>query len=153
MAQFGWETYIERQIREAMENGEFTNLHGEGHPLDLEENLFEDQEKWTAHHLLKSNGFTLPWISRRNEILAAIEQAKVPLHRTHALFLERKDFRESDRYAGAMWLRAQDNYRERVAQINKEIDDYNLMAPFAGVRMNLLNPDREIRRLAESQAS
>ncbi|MGH8991056.1 MAG: DUF1992 domain-containing protein [Acidimicrobiia bacterium] len=31
--EFGWESWVERQIREAMERGEFDNLPGQGKPI------------------------------------------------------------------------------------------------------------------------
>lgn len=37
-----WGNIAERKIREAMAEGAFDNLKGKGHPLDLEENPFED---------------------------------------------------------------------------------------------------------------
>ena len=34
----GWESLIDKKIREAMERGEFDNLTGKGEPIDLSEN-------------------------------------------------------------------------------------------------------------------
>ena len=51
-----WETYVDRQIREAQERGEFDNLAGAGRPLaDLEE--FRD-ESWWIRRKLKDENFT-----------------------------------------------------------------------------------------------
>jgi hypothetical protein len=44
---------VEKQIREAMEAGEFDNLPGKGQPIDLTENPFEDPDLRMAHHLLR----------------------------------------------------------------------------------------------------
>ena len=55
----------EDQIRRAMEEGKFDDLPGEGKPLRLENDPFEDPEWRMAHHVLRNGGFTLPWIEAK----------------------------------------------------------------------------------------
>lgn len=58
-----WHFIAERKIREAMEEGAFEQLEGEGRPLDLEVNPFEDPSLRMAHRLLRNNGFA-PGVDR-----------------------------------------------------------------------------------------
>ncbi len=53
------ESLTEKNIREAIEKGEFDNLPGKGQPLDLSENPFEDPDLRTVHRLLR-NAVSLP---------------------------------------------------------------------------------------------
>ncbi len=73
---------IEEQIRRAMQEGKFDDLPGQGKPLRLEENPFEDPDMRMANHLLRSAGFTLPWIEKKREIEALSGQARRSLRQS-----------------------------------------------------------------------
>ncbi|GAB4148299.1 MAG: hypothetical protein Fur0021_07960 [Candidatus Promineifilaceae bacterium] len=153
MGNIDWEGFIEKRIREAIDNGEFSNLRGEGRPFDeMAENPFEDPDQRLAFHLLKSNGFTLPWIARRQEILIQVERAGIPLKRSWELHQQRLRFRPNDPQAEANWQRALSQFAQRLAEINKQIDDYNLMVPADAFRLLTLYPEREVARLQQQAA-
>ena len=59
---------IEQRIQQAQEDGLFDNLPGAGKPLPLDDDALVPAEDRTGYRLLKSNGFTLPWIAARQEI-------------------------------------------------------------------------------------
>lgn len=108
-----WNLIAERKIREAMEEGAFDQLAGKGEPLGLQENPFEDSSLRMAHRLLKNNGFVPAWIEESREIEA-----------------------ESQR------LRAQtevsiDDFRSRVATLNRRILAFNLKAPVLSLHKRL----------------
>jgi hypothetical protein len=82
-----WETLIERQIREAMEEGRFDDLPHQGEPLPNDDNPMAGE--WAlAFHMLKNAGVAPPWIAadkevrellaRRDEILAHAAAGPVP---------------------------------------------------------------------------
>ena len=76
-ASVSWETWIEAQIREARERGEFENLPGYGKPLaNLDGN---HDEMWWIRNWLKRNdiGFTPPSIALRKaaeDLLGSLEE-------------------------------------------------------------------------------
>jgi hypothetical protein len=78
-----------------------------------------------------------------------LERAKVPLQKTYALYLDRIGFRPNDQMAIHMWNRAKEDYRGRIAGINKQINDYNLMVPSDGFRMMNVYADIEIRKIEQ----
>lgn len=148
MGYTGWESFIDKKIREAMENGEFDNLQGEGKPLqDLEDNLFEDADKRLAHHLLKNSGFTLPWIQMRQQIMEDMERVAIPAKRVWSAVKHRLAFNPHDQQAKSYWQRSVAEFRERVAAINKQIDDYNLLVPADAFRMMPLVFERELTKI------
>jgi hypothetical protein len=151
MASVNWGSFIDKKIQEAMDDGEFDDLKGMGKPLRLDENMFEEEGKWAAHHLLKEHGFTLPWIAKKKEIETALARAATPLEKTYTLYLDRIGFRPNDQTAIHMWNRAQDEYRGRIAGINQQINDYNLMVPSDSFRMLNVYPDIEIRKLTSQK--
>jgi len=100
-----WHFIAERKIREGMEEGAFDQLEGAGKPLDLTENPFEDPSDRMAHRLLKNNGFAPDWIEEAREIEA-----------------------ESRRLRAAGQA-SSDDFRSRVAALNRRIFAFNLKAP------------------------
>jgi DnaJ-like protein len=100
-----WHFIAERKIREAMEEGAFDHLEGAGKPLDLSENPFEDPSQRMAHRLLKNNGFAPEWIEEAKEIGAESRRLR--------------DQGESSR----------EDYRNRIAALNRRILAFNLKAP------------------------
>jgi DnaJ family protein C protein 28 len=134
---------IEEQIRKAMEEGKFNNLPGKGKPLRLEENPLEDPDWRIAYHVLRSGGFTLPWIETRQEIERGLAVARQGLKRSW-------DWREKALSAGGLtpsieaeWRRARELFAAQIAAINKQIFSYNLETPASRFQMRALNPERE----------
>ena len=70
----GWETWIERQIREAAERGEFDDLPGAGEPIP---DLDKPDEMWWVKRKLQSEGLTYqpPSVALRKEAHDALEAA------------------------------------------------------------------------------
>jgi len=98
-----WRFIAERKIREAMQDGAFEHLEGTGKPLNLEENPFEDPSDRLANRILKNNGFAPEWIEEAKEIEAESRRL-----RTQG---------------------AREDYRDRVAALNRPIAVFNLKAP------------------------
>ncbi len=59
----------ERRILEAIENGEFENLEGQGKPLQLEDEAFIPDDLRMAYRFLKNAGFVPPEIESRKELI------------------------------------------------------------------------------------
>jgi Domain of unknown function (DUF1992) len=102
-----WRRVAERKIEEAMAEGAFEGLAGEGQPLRIEEDPFEDPSLRMAHRLLKNNGFAPAFIEELKEIDAEAEIVRAELRR---------------KAAGA---------RERARALNRRIEIFNLKAPAA----------------------
>jgi len=65
------ETLLDRQIREAVEEGRFDNLPHQGQPLPKDENPYA-AEWGLAFHVLKNAGFAPPWIEADKEARALL---------------------------------------------------------------------------------
>src|ERR1700745_3798933 len=100
-----FESSVEKQIREAMEKGEFDNLAGKGRPVDLSENPYEDPDWRTAHRLLRNAGFAPAWIEERKDIDAALVAARARLS-TAWLILENARGTANEIPATARWENA-----------------------------------------------
>jgi hypothetical protein len=71
----GWESWIDRQVREATERGEFDDLPGAGQPIPNLDKPFD--ELWWVKAKLRDEGLTYmsPSVALRKEAHAAREAA------------------------------------------------------------------------------
>ena len=110
----------ERKIQEAMEEGAFENLSGQGQPLPLEDEPFEDPSLRMAHRLLRNNGFAPAWIEEGKDLDAAIAR------------LREDRARERITEVG---------FRRQAAELNRRIFAFNLKAPAASVHKRAIDLD------------
>ena len=144
---------VEEHIRRAMEEGKFEDLPGKGKPLDLDENPLEDPDWRLAHQMLRSSGYTLPWIEISREIEKEIDTATQSLARTWA-------WRQTSHTSGEIaeevefeWQQAVARFREQITTLNERIFSYNMGVPAERFQKPILNVDREINRLTSETLS
>jgi DnaJ family protein C protein 28 len=140
---------IDEIIRRAMQDGKFDDLPGKGKPLQLDQDAHEDPEWRAAYHILKTSGFTLPWIESLREIESQLEQARGDLARSWNWCQECPD----NPYLDVDWARAVETFRSQIGIINKKIRNYNLEVPSERFQRPVVDPDREIERLTNSPDS
>lgn len=131
---------IDDSIRQAMQAGKFDDLSGKGKPLRLDDDAHVDPEWRLAYHVLKENGFSLPWIELRREIEVEIDTARAGLR----LAWERKRVNPA---ADIEWQRARQEFSRQVERINRRIRDHNLQVPTLQVQMKTVNLENEIADL------
>jgi len=144
-----WESLIDRKIREAMEQGEFDNLAGKGEPIDLSENPFEDPDWRTAHRLLRNAGFAPAWIEERKDIDAELVVARAGLARAW-LVVQNARHTEHERSATVRWEKAVDSFRNKVNELNRRINAWNLKVPGVGFQRKRIDTEQEIERIQSS---
>lgn len=138
-------TDIEEHIRRAIEEGKFKDLPGEGKPLQLDDNPYENPEWRLAHHILRSSGFTLPWIERRREIENELEAALAVLQRARGWQESIASQGTSGLDLEAEWQQAVADFYRVVEGINKKILAYNLEAPSEQFHLRTINAQAELQ--------
>ena len=135
-----FENAVEKQIREAMERGEFDHLKNQGKPLNLarDPNVPEDWE--LAFHVLKNAGYAPDWIETRARVESEREKLFAPLKR----YLE--NLPASDAERARMQNKIIQQFRAGAAELNKLIDTYNLQAPTPQVHLHRIRVDYEIEK-------
>jgi Domain of unknown function (DUF1992) len=128
-----WESLIDRQIREAMERGEFDDLPHQGAPLPLEDDRLAG-DRAMAFRMLREAGFAPPWIEADKEV-------RTLLARRDTLLQRARTTRAVDRSR----LRA--GYERLVRDINVAIERLNNEAPTERQQRVSLDPDAESQRL------
>ena len=138
-----WESLVDRLIRESMERGEFDDLPGSGEPIDLAENPFEDPDLRTAHRLLRNAGFAPAWIEERKDIEATFRIALDVLTRARRLYSRE----------GPQWIRAVEEFRHAMAELNHRIQLYNLKSPASLFHRKVIDIEQVIRDIESRQMS
>ena len=150
---------VEEHIRRAIEQGKFDDLPGKGRPADLNENPLADQDWRLAFHMLKSAGYSLPWIEQLQELDAEIEAARAELRRgwewrSQALQSDTAgsgtdQARLAPAAVEAEWQRLVQVFKERIESINKHITDINLQVPLEMLQRSKLNSDKEVEYVTQ----
>ena len=112
-----WESLIERQIREAAEEGQFDDLPHHGQPLPNDDN--PHAADWgLAFHVLKNAGYAPPWIEADKEVRAL-------LAKRDAIFERAADAGRSE----IAVRRDRAALEDLVAEVNAAIARVNVDAP------------------------
>ena len=145
---------IEDLINKAIQDGHFDDLPGKGKPLRLDDNPLADPEWRLAHHMIKSSGYTLPWIGLRQEILDGRTTARETLARAWSwrqsalgaarLQAGRIENQIAIDQVEAEWQRALAQFTAQVGALNKKITDYNLVAPSDRFQLFPINLENEV---------
>jgi hypothetical protein len=114
---------IEDQIQKAQQDGKFDNLRGQGKP-------FTHLDTDALEQLVKEQGFRPHFVELDAEIRAKIEIARQAVRRTYEWVRQARGGGSVDRYyAQDEWRKALRIFDERLAEINKLIQTFNLELP------------------------
>ena len=144
---------VEKIIRRAMQDGKFDDLPGKGKPLQLDQNPHEDPEWRAAHYILKTGGFSLPWIESLNEIETNLLNARSELTQAWRWRKGANGDQIESQLFERQWERSVDTFQEQIESINKQIRSFNLEVPNVRFQLLLLNADQEIERITGSPQS
>jgi hypothetical protein len=123
-----WESLVERQIREAEDEGKFDDLPHQGRPLPLEDDSAAGD--WAlAYKMLKDAGAAPPWIEADKAVRVLMDQRARQLD-------------AAARTSAFSWPRARAAYADLVDELNDAIARVNAEAP----------TDRQHRRPLDREA-
>lgn len=145
---------VDRLIDEAQQEGKFDNLPGSGKPLRLNKNPYAEEQA-LAFELLQNNNYTLPWIAKRNEILAKIDAFRAGLQqawRRHQRRLSATPPQTERALLRDEWAQMVAKHAAAVKKLNKEIADLNLTVPAERLELLKLNLERELRRVGAGRS-
>jgi DnaJ family protein C protein 28 len=138
---------IEDIILRAMEEGAFDDLPGKGKPLQLDENPHQDPEWRAAYHILRSSGFTLPWIETLRGIEKELQEARACLARSWEWYQTELGKNLEPNHLMTEWDRSIKTFHEQITALNKQIRSYNLQVPNERFQLQLINVEHEIDRI------
>jgi DnaJ family protein C protein 28 len=150
---------IEQLIRDAQAQGKFDNLPGRGKPLDLNDDPNESGEMWAANRLVKKHGFRPDWLEEDVALRERLETARQALRRSRDWRHQQLsalgsradvDARQHQAWVADEWARAQAQFRDTLAQINKSIVTLNLKMPLERLQWRKLDVEAELQKALES---
>jgi len=134
------ESAIDKQIREAMERGDFDNLRGKGKPLNLARDPNVPQDWELAFSILKNAGYAPDWIETLKLVRAAQDKLFAPFQR----FLAHPPANEKERVR--LQKKLVEEFRAQAAELNRLIDTFNLKAPTPQVHLRRIRIEHEIEK-------
>jgi len=145
--------YVEEQIREAQERGDFSNLPGAGKPLNLDDESYAG-DKAMGYHILKSNGLAPAEIELAKEIRTERERAEAKLkkvkHQGKILRARRvPPFASERRIFNNSVEKAASEYERTLRELNRKILTLNLTAP-AAMHQPLLEVEQLVQEFRAS---
>lgn len=145
--------YIDEQIHEAMERGEFDNLQGFGKPLNLTGNPYAG-DKAMGYNLLKSNGYAPAEVELAKEIRTELECMEAELdklrQRGRTMRMRRvPPFPSEKRAFNAAVEKAATAYERQLRELNRKILTLNLTAP-APMHQPLLEVAKLLQQFRQS---
>jgi hypothetical protein len=130
------ETLIERQIREAMEDGQFDGLPYQGERLPIQDDSAAGD--WAlAFRMLRNAGVSPPWIAADKEVRQLLEARE-------------RLFERARRVGPTSAPRLRDELERLVADINRAIERVNAEAPTDRQHRRPLDRVAELARLDEA---
>jgi hypothetical protein len=132
-----WESIVERQIREAMEEGRFDELPYHGEPLPVDDDTTAG-ERALGFRVLRNAGVAPPWIEADKEVRALLADRDALLGRAAGADVERS--------------RRRRELEGIVVAANRAIERLNSEAPTERQHRRLLDLDEERARLEDAFA-
>jgi len=124
-----WGDFIEQQIREAMDRGDFDNLPGRGKPQEFAQ-PHGDPSLEMANKIVRDAGFAPAWLDLEKEIEHQQQEAeKAVLRSWRWRETNSGDAIEDPRWVEAEWRKARELFEQRLEAINARILSYNLLLP------------------------
>ncbi len=129
MADLNWESWVEKLIRQAQEEGRFDHLEGQGKPLNLGPDD-PDPAQALVNKLLHDQGFVPAWLELEQHIGTEIKAARTAILRSYhwcqAAWAQPGADRERVKDE---WERALADFGRKIEEINGLILNHNLELP------------------------
>ncbi|XP_053561935.1 dnaJ homolog subfamily C member 28 [Bombina bombina] len=136
------ERLVEDLIQESMAKGDFDNLSGKGKPLQKFSHCPHiDPMTHNLNRILIDNGYQPEWILLQKEIRETIEKLRNEVLASRKKLGDPLTPRKKEQ-----WQEKCEDLREDITQLNKRINDFNLVVPLLNIQMVHFNVDKEIAR-------
>jgi len=125
---------IEEKLKQAREEGHFDHLPKRGR-LEFEDDSDVPEDERLAYHLMKNNGYAPDWIEDDKTLRRKLHDARRLLARAWADYNRKRQQPElmsndrTRRHIEWDWRTARDKFEGMVADINKDVFNFNLRAP------------------------
>ncbi|XP_060090286.1 dnaJ homolog subfamily C member 28 [Heteronotia binoei] len=139
------ERLVEDLIQESMAKGDFDNLSGRGKPLrKFSDCPHIDPMTHNLNRILIDNGYQPEWILMQKEIRETIEKLRKDLIASRNKLGEPMTLDKTKH-----WNEVCEQFTENIKELNRRINDFNLIVPILSRQMVHFNTNKEIARAVE----
>lgn len=140
---------VEDMILASMASGQFRNLKGAGKPLPADTtNPYVDGTEQKVNRILRDNGFCPAWILKESEVRTLVQTLR---HRLRLGLARRMSAEGEFRFDADAQLEAEP-FAKELNEVNRLINDYNLIAPSMSRQLMPLSWPRELDKARASLA-
>ncbi|GLH01598.1 Uncharacterized protein GBIM_07701 [Gryllus bimaculatus] len=141
------ERLVEDLIQESMARGDFNNLSGSGKPLKRQNiNPYVDFVTHKMNEVLIDNGFVPEWITLQKDVTQEINNLRDLLAQKRTL-LGPEPLTSKEK---SIWEKELKNIHERVVQLNRKINSFNLQVPLLNKQMIFFQLEQEAANILKS---
>ncbi len=145
-----WQSAVEKAIQQALDEGQLTNLPGEGQPLNLNDNPHTPDDLKMAYKLLKDNDLAPDWMQMGRELEDRQGQMRQRLRRAVETYEAAQTDALKRAQAEAAWRQAQTKLAADAERYNREVTTYNLKTPPGIAKRPYFDLSAEIRRARQA---
>lgn len=141
------ERLVEDLIQDSMAKGEFDDLPGMGKPLPPKTAYcpYVDSATHNLNEVLVNNGYAPEWIQLEKDIRNMLSEDKDALLRER-LKLGPEPLND---YNVRKWADLQFEFSEKIKQINRRVNDFNLIVPIIKLQKVHIQPQKEIAKVLD----
>jgi len=146
-----WLNVVEQQVAEAIQQGDFENLPGQGKPLDFSDDSLVPDDQRLAYKLLKNNDLTPTWIGERSDIQTKIDHWRITIQSQFVHYQARWEtvkHHEEQSVIQKLWSSSLEQHQAKLQEINSDIRTLNLQQPIVSLEFFHLQMEKELEQLA-----
>jgi hypothetical protein len=148
-AEAKWTDIVGQRIEQAMHEGAFENLPGNGKPLNLNKNPYVPEDRQMAYKLLENNDLAPGWIRERTSTLSVIEAFRGEIHtavHTQLAALQGTTDHATIDQLRASWTTRLATWRDTIIALNKRIESVNIQQPIVHLEIIKLRLSSELTK-------
>lgn len=136
----------EEQIQRAMNHGEFNNLSGQGRPIDYDKNphVFGDSTDKRLNQLMANQGFLPKWVLLNKEVNS---RWNIAIDKLNSIYNVESNLHSS------IWAEACKDFEVEVKELNRLLDQYNLLVPSHQMQRFHLNSKTAVDQVIKAKQS
>ncbi|CAH8679098.1 unnamed protein product [Schistosoma rodhaini] len=136
----------EEQIQRAMNHGEFNNLPGQGRPIDYDKNphVFGDSTDKRLNQLMANQGFLPKWVLLNKEVNS---RWNIAIDKLNSIYNVESNLHSS------IWAEACKDFEVEVKELNRLLDQYNLLVPSHQMQRFHLNSKTAVDQVIKAKQS
>lgn len=146
-----WESYVDRQVREVIGDGNISHMSGAGKPLDLNDDPNTPEHLRMTYKIMRDHDVTPDWMAQSAFLDQEEDKLRKQINiRADRFIREMSKARHQGKFVAenkieAEWKTYLAEFIERVGRYNKEVLSYNISVPKGIPHKHILDSEKLLR--------